>query len=207
MRSLGPSGQVLRLKIFKNPSKRLFLRSKLAVFKSKLHPEDGELWKIWTDDRKRKFLLVSEYRIRFFVAYAVLEIWADLWTPFLTFWPKMPTLRINNSRMGKDFDVQFFCKCSGTIWTTFWLSLIEFLIVDSEKKPKNPSKNHVFVLFGWSRFFMDNPALSLSSIYRYLTSCKVSRKSLQPFSRSGGNQLTNQHFQRRAQLEVENCNL
>ena len=92
----------------KTPKKRLFLRSKLTIFKSKLHPEDVVLWKIWWNYGEREFLLVSEYRIRFFIAFTVLEILADLWTTFSPFWPKMPTLRLNIWRTEKDFDMRFF---------------------------------------------------------------------------------------------------
>ena len=52
---------------------------------------------------------------------------------------------------------------------------------------KTYSKMHVFVFCGWSKIFMDNPASSLFSVYQCLTSCQVSRKSLEPFLRKMDN--------------------
>ena len=89
-----------------------------------------------------------------------------------------------NLENGKRFWCAVFCKCLGTMWTTFWPSLTEFLRVVSEKMPKNPSKFDIMVIYGWTGIFSENPAVSLLSHYRYLTSCEVSRKSLQPFSRN-----------------------
>ena len=49
---------------------------------------------------------------------------------------------------------------------------------------------HIFVIFGWFRIFDQKRALSVSSYYRYLTSCKKSEWSHDQFSRKSGNGLT-----------------
>ena len=59
------------------------------------------------------------------------------------------------------------------------------------KKFKNCQKIHVLVIIEWSGFFLDNPALSVSSPYSASTSCKKAKKSLEPFSSYGGDHLTN----------------
>ena len=58
------------------------------------------------------------------------------------------------------------------------------------KKFKNCQKIHVLVIIEWSGFFLDNPALSVSSPYSASTSCKKAKKSLEPFSSYGGDHLT-----------------
>ena len=76
-----------------------------------------------------------------------------------------------------------FAGSSILISSTFWSILTKIVRAVFEKKSKNRHFDHIFVLFGWSKFFLDNPALSLFSVYRCLTLCKVLRKSLEPFLR------------------------
>ena len=84
-----------------------------------------------------------------------------------------------------------FARCSELISSTFWASFIKIVRAIFEKKSKNCHFDHIFGLFGWSKFFLDNPALSLFSVYRCLTLCKVSRESLEPFLRKTANKLIN----------------
>jgi len=58
------------------------------------------------------------------------------------------------------------------------------------KIEKGPNLGHFDPFLGrnpGTRFFFKNQALSLLSFYQYLTSCEVSRKSLEPFSRKTHN--------------------
>ena len=54
------------------------------------------------------------------------------------------------------------------------------------------SKSDVIHEITDSRVFTENRALSVSSFYRCVTSCKKSKKSLEPFLRKMTNHLTNQ---------------
>ena len=80
-----------------------------------------------------------------------------------------------------------FARLSELISSTFWASFIKIVRAIFEKKSKNCHFDHIFGLFGWSKIFLDNPASSLFSFYHCLTSCKVSRKSLEPFLRKMDN--------------------
>ena len=62
---------------------------------------------------------------------------------------------------GKRFWHAVFARCSELISSTFWASFIEICIVVFEKKSKKCHFDHIFVFYGWTRFFMDNPALSV----------------------------------------------
>ena len=84
---------------------------------------------------------------------------------------------------GKRFWHAVFARCSELISSTFWASFIKIVRAIFEKKSKNCHFDHIFGLFGWSKIFLDNPASSLFSFYRYLTLCKVLWKSLEPFLR------------------------
>ena len=60
--------------------------------------------------------------------------------------------------------------------------------------PENSQKHdfqQVFAKISQTRFFLENPALSASSPYSASTSCKKTKKSLEPFSSYGGDQPTN----------------
>ena len=70
--------------------------------------QDVELGKIWWNMGEREFSADSEYRIRFFISFTVLELLDYLWTSVWPFWPKMPTLWMNISRTEQAFDVRFF---------------------------------------------------------------------------------------------------
>ena len=61
---------------------------------------------------EREFSADSEYQIRFFIAFTVLELLDDLWTSFWPFWPKMTTLWMNNSRTEQNLDMRF----SWAVW-------------------------------------------------------------------------------------------
>ena len=52
--------------------------SKLGVFNQKFNPKDEEQEKIRQHDSEREFYALSENRIRFSVAIAVLPLWPDL---------------------------------------------------------------------------------------------------------------------------------
>ena len=80
-----------------------------------------------------------------------------------------------------------FGKCSVSISSTFWAKMNKIVRAVFDNKSKNRHFDHIFVLFGWSNIFLDNPASSLFSVYQCLTSCQVSRKSLEPFLRKMDN--------------------
>ena len=75
-----------------------------------------------------------------------------------------------------------FCKCSVTILSIILEHLTEIVRAVFEKIAKKYDFDHIFVLYGWTGFFAENPAVSHFIIYQCLTSCKVSRKSLEPFT-------------------------
>lgn len=101
-----------------------------------------------------------------------------------------------------------FARCSISISSTFWPNCSKILRAVSEEKLKNSHFDHIFVLFGWSKIFLDNPALSLFSVYQCLTSCQVSRRSLEPFSRkSVFRQTDRQTFRLTGSTKVENCSV
>ena len=76
-----------------------------------------------------------------------------------------------------------FARLSELISSTFWASFIEICIVVFEKKSKKCHFDHIFVFYGWTRFFMDNPALSVCFSYRFLTSCKKLGRFIASFLR------------------------
>ena len=80
-----------------------------------------------------------------------------------------------------------FWKCSVTILSIILEHLTEIVRAVFEKIAKKYDFDHIFVLYGWTRFFSQNLALSLLSHYQCLTPCKVSRKSLEPFLRKTTN--------------------
>ena len=60
-------------------------------------------------------------------------------------------------------------------------------------RPKSKKAHfwHVFVIFEWSGIFSENRAVPVSSHYRYVSSCKKAKKSLEPFPRCQLDQQTN----------------
>ena len=76
----------------------------------------------------------------------------------------------------------FFCW-SVSFSSTLWPKIIKIVRVVFEKKSKNGYFHHIFVLYGWTDIFFENPALSLCLAYRFLTSCQKSGKSLEAFLR------------------------
>ena len=85
---------------------------------------------------------------------------------------------------GHFLDVRFFANVFVTISSTFWPKMNKIVRAVFEKKSKNRHFDHIFVLYGWTRFFSENPAVLRFLFFGYLTTCKVSRHSVQPFLRS-----------------------
>ena len=118
--------------------------------------------------------------------YGSQDIERSLDTTFAVFgqnWHFMDEYLENRAKFGH----AVFAGCSILISSTFWSILTKIVRAVFEKKSKNHHFDHIFVLFGWSKIFLDNPASSLFSLYQCLTSCKVSRKSLEPFLRKMDN--------------------
>ena len=78
---------------------------------------------------------------------------------------------------GNFFGHAVFARTSESISSTFWSILIKIVRAVFEKKSKKCHFDHIFGLFGWSKIFLDNPALSLRTSHRCLTSCKKSGRS------------------------------
>ena len=89
---------------------------------------------------------------------------------------------------GKIFWPAVFCVCSVSFSSTFWPSFVKIVRVVFEEIAKNCHFDHIFVLYGWSKIFSENRALSLCFLYRPLTLCKKSERSLETFLRKTGNQ-------------------
>ena len=83
---------------------------------------------------------------------------------------------------GGSYGPAVFCKCFVTICSTILELFSQIVRAVFEKIAKNPSKIDVSAIFCRLSIFSENPAVSVSSVYGCLTSCKVSRKSLEPFS-------------------------
>ena len=79
-----------------------------------------------------------------------------------------------------------------TLLSTISEVLDEFLSVVLFKKILRCRIYQFFEKISQTRFFFENRALSVSSPYSAPTSCKKAKKSLEPFSRYGGNQPTTQ---------------
>ena len=77
-----------------------------------------------------------------------------------------------------------FCKCFLSISSTILKLFSKIVRAIFEKIPKNYHFDHIFVLYGWTGFFFKNPAVLRFLTFWYLTTCKVSEKSLAPFLRS-----------------------
>ena len=88
---------------------------------------------------------------------------------------------------GHFLDVRFFANVFVSISSTFWPKMNKIVRAVFEKKSKNCHFDHIFVLFGWSKIFLDNPALSLFSVYQCLTLCQKLERSLEPFLRKTTN--------------------
>ena len=151
-----------------------------------------ELGKIWWDTGEREFSADSEYRIRFFIAFFVLELLDDLWTSFLPFWP---VLTKNDNFMDEYLENEkrfwravFFCW-SVLFSSTFWPKIIKIVRVVFEKSWKNLIFRHKIAYKKNLGFFSGNPKMSLFIIYQCLTSCQISEKSLERLTGKSGNQL------------------
>ena len=82
---------------------------------------------------------------------------------------------------GKRFWHAVFARCSELISSTFWASLVKIVRAVFEKKSKKCHFDHIFVLYGWTGIFLENPASSLFSIYQCLTSYQVLSKLFKSF--------------------------
>ena len=88
---------------------------------------------------------------------------------------------------GHFLDVRFFANVFVTISSTFWPKMNKIVRAVFEKKSKNRHFDHIFEIYGWTRIFLKNRALSLLSLYQYLTSCQKLERSLEPFLRKTTN--------------------
>ena len=61
---------------------------------------------------------------------------------------------------GNFFGRAVFGRCSELISSTFWASLVKIVRAVFEKKSKKCRFDHIFVLYGWTGIFFENPALS-----------------------------------------------
>ena len=89
---------------------------------------------------------------------------------------------------GHFLDVRFFANVFVSISSTFWPKMNKIVRAVFEKKSKNRHFDHIFEIYGWTRIFLKNRALSLLSLYQYLTSCQKLERSLEPFLRKTINQ-------------------
>ena len=166
--------------------KHIVLGSKLAVFKWKLDPEDVELGKIWYNTGEREFAADSEYRIRFFIAFFVLELLDDLWTSFLPFWAvltKNANFMDEYLENGASFWRAVVFSWSVVFSSTFWPKMNKIVRVVKEKNRKNLIFWYKIAYKKKLGIFLENRALSLLSLYHCLTSCKKLKRSLEPFLR------------------------
>ena len=83
---------------------------------------------------------------------------------------------------GHFLDVRFFANVFVTISSTFWPKMNKIVRAVFEKKSKNRHFDHIFVLYGWTGFFSENPAVLRFLTFWCLTTCKILGKSLEPFS-------------------------
>ena len=141
-----------------------------------------KLGKIWCNMGEREFPADSEYRIRFFIAFVVLELLDDLWTSFLPFWP---VLTKNDNFMdeylenGASFWCAVFFSWSVSLSSTFWQKMSKIVRVVFEKSRKNLIFDYKIAYKKKLGFFFEKPASSLFIIYQCLTSCQISEKSLE----------------------------
>jgi len=142
-----------------------------------------ELGKIWWNMGEREFSADSEYRIRFFISFTVLELLDYLWTSVWPFWPKMPTFLDEYLENGASFwRAVFFCW-SVSFSSTFWPKIIKIVKVVFEKSWKNLIFSYKIAYKKKLGIFSGNRALSLLSLYHCLTSYQKLERSLEPFSR------------------------
>ena len=98
-----------------------------------------------------------------------------------------PNLNFLNDFLENKFWKTVFVGWKALLRATFSEKMGKIVSSVSEKISKNLRKWDILVIFEWSGIFWENPASSLLSDYRCLTSCKVSLKSLQPFLRKMDN--------------------
>ena len=72
-----------------------------------------------------------------------------------------------------------------------------------KKKLKNYHFDHIFILYGWTGFFSENPLSTNLPTNRYLSACKVSEKSLEWKYHNFLWLTADRHFGYMPQLEVE----
>ena len=138
----------------KTVKKTHIFRVKISHFQVKIGP-----WRHGAGQNLMKlgweFSADSEYRIRFFIAFSrkfsftVLEILDNLWTSFLPFWPKMPKYREPDFFRISGFHRVFI----NTLYYRFQPKNPGIEWLDFRQKSIQCSKMHIFVLYGWTRFF------------------------------------------------------
>ena len=92
---------------------------------------------------------------------------------------------------GAKFGHAVFASRSVIISTTFWSIFTKISILLFFWQFLTCHFDHIFVLYGWTGFFPENPALLGRPTNRYLTPCKKSEKSLEPFCLTFCDRLTN----------------
>ena len=121
--------------------------------------------------RLKNFLLII-----FLITY-------DFW-PFWSIFGQNLNFMDEYLENGNFFGHAVFARTSESISSTFWSILSKIVRAVFEKKSKKCHFDHIFVLYGWTGVFFKNPAVAHLSPFWYLTTCKVSEKSLEPFPRT-----------------------
>ena len=142
-----------------NCSKKPVFKVKIAYLWVEFSPRRRQVGQNLMRRLERKFSVHSEYRIRFSIAFTVLEIQSDLWTPLWPFSAKMSTLWMNISRTDKAFDLRFFANASYRSPLLFANVLAKSL----EPFPRKSRKTSIFT--GFSRFSAD------SAFFRKIRPC------------------------------------
>ena len=107
-------------------------------------------------------------------------------TSFYTF----NAVNTQNKVEGEFFEPAVFCIAQNTYFPVYIWNLKQFLRVVLAKKSKNHHFQQFFAKISRTRFFFENRAQSVSSLYSPPTSCKKAKKSLEQFPRSGADQPT-----------------
>ena len=130
--------------------KNACFRVKISHFQVIFRPLRGGTGQNLMKHGWKKFSADSEYRIRFFIAFTVLELLDDLWTSFWPFWPKMTTLWMNNSRTEQNLDMRFSRAVQ------YWLVLHSGAFWLKSLEPFLRKRRKTLILTTFS-YFMDEP--------------------------------------------------
>ena len=98
------------------------------------------------------------------------------------FGPSIANFEVKYLNFLKKFRPAVFCVCLVLLSSTFWRFKTKISILLFEKSAKNLDFYWFFVIFCRLSIFFKNPAVSHFLHFWYLTSCRVSGKSLEPFS-------------------------